>query len=384
MARLYQSAASVGNPQKITISIWYNIPNAGDGRYRLLEFGGAGTNKRRSYIDVVANGSNISIQSLFVGPVVQHDQHSPDDTRGPLLVNQSPLVRSTTKDGAINASTFFDAWHHLALTLDISDWLPISSPPDINVYVTTKIFGSFPLPDGTVHRINVAFPKSEFNIVDPFVFPNFYGLPKASDIPVADIVEAIPTDDTSGPEAQVNIGSGQPATQVVKMRMVLDGIDQQEHHINFGPPWGDGLIDVTGEAVDFIETQANFASTDSFTGINLNGSGIGLPTQFTDWVSSIPEGSNKDENTVLSVKHRYSDVQIWCGTFIDLGIADNLSKFFTITDGVGKPVDPRIAEAAFGKPTFRFTGGATVNNTGTGGAFLKTGTINDFTPAPGQ
>jgi hypothetical protein len=67
--------------------------------------------------------------------------------------------------------------------------------------------------------------------------------------------------------------------------------------------------------------------------------------------------------------------------FIDPTNADNLAKFITTE---GKPVNPTVAEAAFGAPTFRFRGPASgiATNIGTGGTFTKTGTVTDYSPGP--
>jgi hypothetical protein len=77
---------------------------------------------------------------------------------------------------------------------------------------------------------------------------------------------------------------------------------------------------------------------------------------------------------------RYGDVQIWVGQCV-VPTPDNLAKFRTAD---GKPVNPAVAAAAFGTPTFLFKGNASsfVNNQGTGGAFTKTGTVTDVTPGP--
>jgi hypothetical protein len=78
---------------------------------------------------------------------------------------------------------------------------------------------------------------------------------------------------------------------------------------------------------------------------------------------------------------RYGDVQIWVDQYIDASNADNLAKF---RDADGKPVNPSIAAAAFGAPTYLIRGPASAieTNGGTGGDFVKTGTVIDATPGP--
>lgn len=78
---------------------------------------------------------------------------------------------------------------------------------------------------------------------------------------------------------------------------------------------------------------------------------------------------------------RYGDPQFGLGRFFDPANADNLSKFI---EADGKPVNPAVAEAAFGAPTYRFSGPASgiAHNLGNGGDFTKTGPVTDATPGP--
>lgn len=80
----------------------------------------------------------------------------------------------------------------------------------------------------------------------------------------------------------------------------------------------------------------------------------------------------------------FGDVQVWVGQYIDPQVASNFSKFVSVSGGVGRPVNPATAAAAFGTQTYLFKGNSTqfYSNGGTGGAFGKVGTVNDFTPAP--
>ena len=77
-------------------------------------------------------------------------------------------------------------------------------------------------------------------------------------------------------------------------------------------------------------------------------------------------------------KLEYANVQIWLGTYIDPAYID---KFISEEGG---PVDPSIAAATFGAPTFSFLGGQSTfrMNAGSGGSVTDVGTITDFTPGP--
>lgn len=76
-----------------------------------------------------------------------------------------------------------------------------------------------------------------------------------------------------------------------------------------------------------------------------------------------------------------AEFQMWLGTFIDPTISSNFSKFVTISNGRGTPVNPAVAAAAFGQQTFLFKGkpsqGGTTNH-GDGGTFATFGTTNDY------
>jgi len=106
--------------------------------------------------------------------------------------------------------------------------------------------------------------------------------------------------------------------------------------------------------------------------IGINGTEVGIPAQAAHAASGVTG------NTDVAI--RYADVQIWVGQFIDPTNADNLAKFIS----GGSPVNPTVAEAAFGVPTYRFNRPASdvANNTGSGGDFTKTGTVADAAPGP--
>jgi len=78
---------------------------------------------------------------------------------------------------------------------------------------------------------------------------------------------------------------------------------------------------------------------------------------------------------------QYGNVQVWFGQFIDPTNAGNLAKF---RDADGKPVNPAVSTAAFGTQTILFRGNAEgfIIDQGTGGPFIKTGTITDYPPGP--
>lgn len=104
--------------------------------------------------------------------------------------------------------------------------------------------------------------------------------------------------------------------------------------------------------------------------IDLNGTEIGIPAQAAHAASGITGNSDGPI--------KFADVQIWVGQYIDP--LTDIDKFIN----GGRPVNPAIAEAAFGIPTYRFNRPASdiTNDTGTGGDFTKTGTVTDYSPGP--
>jgi hypothetical protein len=133
-----------------------------------------------------------------------------------------------------------------------------------------------------------------------------------------------------------------------------------------------------GGAYGLFSAPSDLSSATPYD-IALNGAPIGIPTQpeLLDYVDSV--GYHIKQPAL-----RYADFQMWVGTFIDPTVSENFAKFVSIKDGVGTPVDPAIAASAFGEQTFLHKGDKDHFwiNLGTGGAFIKSGTIDNFTPAP--
>ena len=99
---------------------------------------------------------------------------------------------------------------------------------------------------------------------------------------------------------------------------------------------------------------------------DLNGFEIGIPSQL----------ASPFKNTQLL---DMADVQIWVGQYIDPTNPANFEKFINTVGGRKYPVSPYAAAIAFGPQTYLFTGAASsfITNRGTGGSFVKTGTLSD-------
>lgn len=134
-------------------------------------------------------------------------------------------------------------------------------------------------------------------------------------------------------------------------------------------------LDTAGEntgfcVVNLADKTGSHAPTVNDTGFaaTINGCRFGMPTT---------PASSSFQTTKLQM----AEVQIWFGTFI-APTAANLAKFVKVKNGKGTPENPKKALAAFGAPTYRFSGkgSAAAVNLGNGGAVTLSGGINNFTP----
>ena len=146
-----------------------------------------------------------------------------------------------------------------------------------------------------------------------------------------------------------------------------------------------GYFQTDSDLSDFHDIE--FTTDRSFTEITpranlqLSGSAVAVPA-----LGNIADPSAFwNYNTTSSIVE-FGDYQIWAGTYIDWTNASNFSKVVSISGGTGRPVNPTTAATAFGTQTILFKGQASDNsfftNRGNGGAFVKTGTVTDFTPTP--
>jgi hypothetical protein len=163
---------------------------------------------------------------------------------------------------------------------------------------------------------------------------------------------------------QIVAGSANSADFFLKD--TLDGVFTvgKWHHIaaslntNFPAGQKVATLYLDGSPVPFDDAVTN-DTTGAFVQV-LTGGYCGVPNPG----SVVPIGNNYDPEDL-------ADLQIWEGQYIDLTQPANLQKLIS----GGKPVDPKIAAAAFGPLTVLFSGDATTfgTNQGTGGAFTLTG-----------
>jgi hypothetical protein len=106
-----------------------------------------------------------------------------------------------------------------------------------------------------------------------------------------------------------------------------------------------------------------------YSSVNGQTSGyLGFPSTYADGFNLVPTD--------------FADLQMWIGTYID-PTPTNLAKFIS----GGKPVNPSVAQAAFGQSQILFSGGTSATgvqkNQGTyGDIFTLTGTLTDASTSP--
>jgi len=176
-------------------------------------------------------------------------------------------------------------------------------------------------------------------------------------------VELVPGGGTSAVSPVVSGASGQ-------VKCSMENADGDFGH-PFSAKYHNGPFSYT-RSLSGVDPDPTITGSVPGFSIGLSGTEIGLPCQAVHAATDIA-GHGRP-----AIK--YADVQIWVGQYIDPTNADNLAKFIS----GGAPVNPVVAEAAFGAPTYRFPGPALGigTNTGTGGDFTLTGTVTDAAPGP--
>jgi hypothetical protein len=329
MGYINQASATVTDSPLITISMWVNLASASGG-VSILEFG-------HSYGD-----DNFAGSYIWVG-------NGPDLPMGNWIdVNFQSAFNSLT-DNTSYLTTTDEA--HDTLWADLTD--PLST--------FTAYF------DGSV--INIGSPVAPGNWFHLFIaadFTNTTSLGGATNTAFIFLngvrqnwSNGLDGGNLKGRIVDQATGQVQPG-----MLAYFDGAPNSE-----GSVYADGPFSLT-RPVTGADGDVTIAGIVPGFSIGLNGTEIGIPAQAAHAASGVVGNSD----TAI----RYADVQIWVGQYIDP--TTNIDKFIS----GARPVNPAIAEAAFGAPDFRFSGPALDigTNSGTGGDFTKTGTVTDAAPGP--
>lgn len=165
------------------------------------------------------------------------------------------------------------------------------------------------------------------------------------------------------------------------------------HHLFISVNWQwTSAVDVIGPWPIWLfldgVSRATYPGTPGLVNASSGGTGPPVPRTGSGILVSGAEVSvprQSDNPNFWSDAHiELAEMQAWFGTFIDPSISGNLAKFIKISGTRGKPVGSSTAATAFGKQTLLFSGNKSkfIVNKGNGGAFVKVGTVTDFTPGP--
>lgn len=329
MATVYQSSAGASNAKSITISMWVraavtNSPSADF--YSLLEFGNPDgvwggvsnyvqfqTNSTNRYISVQLGGVKDSVAATSVFS-------GSSDSAGDGTLRR-PYVSDTTAGNPYNAFT------------------------DPTIFLTPYATGS------TGDLGAVVDPGKWFHllIAADFEFASSYASPTQNKLYILVNGAVCGVYGPDGSHEMTN-GAMYSAARCEDGSGVADIVNS---YIGGGPfTWASGIASGSGFVPSFE--------------FDLNGFEIGIPYQ---------RASTSKNTQLLDM----ADVQIWIGQYIDPTNSANFEKFINTVGGRKYPVSPYAAAIAFGPQTYLFTGAASsfITNRGTGGSFVKTGTLSD-------
>jgi hypothetical protein len=344
MATVYQASAGVTNANKITISMWCrahttNAPSDGGDYFQLLEFGSA-DETFRSIVGLLTNSTGATdlgfsgncIQCAFSGAVDSIDGIDVCT----LIGSSNPVGYSTLYRPKMPPENF-------------------GSGGGTTTYNKVTNFGE----GGKKYTPSlVGTTKSISSLIDP---GKWFHLMIAADatntVSLGGAVNKLSilvngrAQDLYGPT-----GSNEAYglwTNGDMQQMLFDGVFYTPE-VGFGPSrWA---VNFGGDAWCVIP-GFEFA---------MNGLEIGIPYQ---------RASTSKNTQLLDM----ADVQIWVGQYIDPTDPTNFEKFINTVGGRKYSVSPYAAAIAFGPQTYLFTGAASsfITNRGTGGSFVKTGTLSD-------
>lgn len=379
MARLVQESSDVPDARQITISLWYKITDtsleydiAPDTPIPIIEIGDFSH-------DTLQLGSGI--WWLPRRAYLPFELLDPDDETYPALVFQ---VLGQT--GSVNIGDCLSGdWVNSPFSLWTQENILDGAPPGWNEGNSFWMVGKSMTPfafryyyGGTsieppnfvigqwqhvMFAVDTDFrslgnaPTTTGPLIVPYINGYEYGTPDQHNLPANLIATADDWTEKYGP-FDYEAGNGEEVNAFGGIS--LSAIFPDTH---VGGDWSyvpTGLEDAV-ELGPFAASQMDVPAFD----IAINGKTI-----------SIPGGSHQNPN----YKIQMADVQIWVGQFIDP--RDHIEKFFRrVGETGGRPVNPAVAAAAFGTPTFLFKGSSSSTgfqlNRGTGGAFVKTGTLTD-------
>ncbi|MDB5612058.1 MAG: hypothetical protein JWP25_8958 [Bradyrhizobium sp.] len=382
MAFLYLPSSTLSNVTKMTISQWVALPPGPPGgavHYSFLEFGGIKPNQYS-----VDSFSMAWIDTGYFGSLTYFQNNFAFGGTGPF--GNTPLLVPTLPDP--NQVLFGPGtlrWEGQYIIVGSSASTPgavlaiqavDSGSSGILTNSNTKYYTSIFVDGSGPYKFNLQVGGSIINRTPPFVS----GVVTVQTIPLAAASGTFTFGVWHHVFVAVDIGSS--GYMVDNTASSLNGGSKgNKCHLVIDRTNFYGGDSVPGRE-DFVNTTDGIISNppvDANPGIAVKGSMIALP--FNPLAGSTSQYSI-NEDLPVNLKRRYSDTQIWLGTYID---PSNIGMFI---DGANKPVDPAVPAAAFGEPTMRFRRDRKlgmnfkINQGNSGETFQLAGTAPDFTPGP--
>lgn len=334
MGYLYQTPSGIADPNKMTISMWCRIPTYTGPAAPILMFGDEGgwvgqvQVNPNSFIFFKCYGAYQSYDVAANTVAVNFGTYPTFDTFTPALDIVTYASGHSAFETGHQPEIAFDKWFHLLIAADLST-------------------GSTATWDGAKVVANTW--------ATVWVYINGVRVPIVNRSVGTGRVRTIGDNPYGGSNINYVPGASSGAMWTV-------AVDDDSINSDIGP--GYGVFDDTGSHVAGDSYTINIPTFN----VALNGFSIALPGM--SWANAPAVD--------------YGDVQVWFGTYIDPTVSANFAKFVSISGGVGVPVNPATAAAAFGTQTLLFQGNAAsfATNRGNGGAFTTTGTVSDFTPGP--
>ncbi len=364
MAKQYQNPCGLSNFQKATFSFWFRIPSSAAATTAAASAGGGtggGVQDQAPFnwmggIELLAFGQGVTdfrhtyYSSINIG--VGDTQMSATFTTG------------GNTDGGANGVTHTIG--HNPSQWTVGAWFscdPLHSDPNPDGY--SFIYSSSYDAMGEAMVVDSGHRQygHQAYMISDFVYDVWHHLMVAVDLTADDTYGDFPAESFNDHVENVcSIASRGKIREVYLDKNRISGLYRSsadlQHFFTASPP---------------SNWNTPPASTPSPSNVILNGGEFSIPS-FTS--ASLGHG---DGTVTFNPVIRYAEFQAWFGQFIDP--STQMSKF--VTDA-GRPVPTSTAAAAFGTQTLLFKGNKTAfaANLGTGGAFAKTGTINDFSPGP--
>lgn len=364
MAKQYQNPCTSASFQKATFSFWFRVPTSTAATTAASAIGGGtGTG-----VDQIAPFNWMGgIELLAFGPAYNPDD--PDNAYYSSInvgMGDRLMSRSITTDG----SHHFSIGNNDSTSWTVAAWFgpdPLSGrcDPTFSDWIYSSDYDNM----GTALAVEQSHRHlgHQAYMGKSFTYDNWHHVLVSADLTSGDTYSTF-TETVSGRPSEV-------VQSITRGRIIEIYFDKVRVH---------GLYRSFADLNGFYTNNPPFQDPSAVPSsdpcdITLNGAPFSLPS----FTQAYLGGPSQNLGTVtFNPEIKYAEFQCWIGQYINP--AANIGKF---VDSNGKPVDAATAEAAFGKPTFRFRRDKKkkrqfTTNDGTGGSVSNTSGIADFSTGP--